>query len=125
MSALVLALTAISLATQQTIGLSRLCSGENGWLKVRRLLGEANNPCDCPNHPEQSGLGSPHRHIGSRARMKKSQLWIWQTPVMLSNFAILLFVIGLLISVFVRAIRTRRDWTKGDLQVVELPFGLA
>lgn len=114
-SALVLALTAISLATQQTIGLSRLCSGENGWLKVRRLLGEA--ACDCRSHLEQSGLGSPHRHTGSRVRMKKSQLWMWQTPVMLSNFAILLFVIGLMISMFVRAIRSQRDWTTGDLQI--------
>ena len=52
--------------------------------------------------------------------MKKSQLWIWQTPVMLSNFAILLFVIGLMISMFDRAIRSQRDWTKGDIQVVDI-----
>lgn len=117
-----LALTAISLATQQTIGLSRLCSGENGWLKVRRLLGEA-DPCDYGSHLEQAGLDLPHQHTESRVRMKKSQLWIWQTPVMLSNFAILLFVIGLMISMFIRAVRSQRDWTKGDLQVTELSSG--
>lgn len=39
---------------------------------------------------------------------------------MLSNFAILLFVIGLMISVFVRAARSRGDWTKGNNQVAEL-----
>lgn len=50
--------------------------------------------------------------------MKKSQLWIWQTPVMLSNFAILLFVIGLMISIFVRAARSLGDWTKGNNQVL-------
>ncbi|KAI4190980.1 MAG: hypothetical protein L6R41_000430 [Letrouitia leprolyta] len=32
-SAMVMARTAISLASQQTIGLSRLCSCEDGWLK--------------------------------------------------------------------------------------------
>lgn len=124
-SALVLALTAISLATQQTIGLSRLCSGDDGWLKVRRLLGEA-DPCDdCRRRPgKKSGAHSPRRHAGARVRMKKRQLWIWQTPVMLSNFAILLFVVGLMISMFVRAVRSRRDWTSGDLQIA-IFFGAA
>ena len=41
-TALVLALTAVSLAAQQTIGLSRLSTCEKGWLKIRRLLGEEN-----------------------------------------------------------------------------------
>lgn len=52
--------------------------------------------------------------------MKNSQLWIWQTPVMLSNFAILLFVIGLLISVFVRAVRSRNGWIEGNNQVFQV-----
>ena len=111
-----LALTAISLATQQTIGLSRLCSGDNGWLKVRRLLGEL-DPIYV-NQSEQSCLDRTHRHPASRVRMKNSQLWIWQTPVMLSNFAILLFVIGLMISTFVRAARSQNGWIEGNNQVV-------
>lgn len=42
---------------------------------------------------------------------------MWQTPVMLSNFAILLFVVGLMISVFVRAARSRGEWSTGSIQV--------
>ncbi|KAL8937494.1 MAG: hypothetical protein Q9211_003666 [Gyalolechia sp. 1 TL-2023] len=116
-SALVLALTAISLATQQTIGLSRLCSCENGWLKVRHLLGKS-------HLDSGKSLGRPHRHAKNRVKMKTSQLWMWQTPVMLSNFAILLFVIGLLISIFDRAARTPRDWTNGRNQIA-IFFGCA
>lgn len=113
-SALVLALTAISLATQQTIGLSRLCSCEDGWPKVRHLLGK-NNP-DYGKSPRR-----PHRHAEGKVKMKTSQLWMWQTPVMLSNFSILLFVIGLMTSIFARAARTRGDWTKGRNQVLQIP----
>ncbi|KAL8935987.1 MAG: hypothetical protein Q9216_005163 [Gyalolechia sp. 2 TL-2023] len=109
-SALVLALTAISLATQQTIGLSRLSSCENGWLKVRHLLGKDN-----PDYGKS--LRRPHKHAKNKMKMKTSQLWMWQTPVMLSNFSILLFVVGLMISIFARAARTRGDWTKGQIQV--------
>ncbi|KAL9594765.1 MAG: hypothetical protein Q9219_006851 [cf. Caloplaca sp. 3 TL-2023] len=78
-SALVLALTAISLATQQTIGLSRLCSCEDGWLKVRLLLGQKNPPYQ-RNPLEPSYMRRPHRHGENVVKMKKSQLWIWQTP---------------------------------------------
>ncbi|KAL8831671.1 MAG: hypothetical protein Q9170_005194 [Blastenia crenularia] len=115
-AALVLTLTAISLATQQTIGLSRLCSCENGWLKVRNLLGEE-NPSYRRIERKPSFLSRPQRHPENKIRMKKSQLWMWQTPVMLLNFAILLFVIGLMISVFVRAARYGGDWTNGRIQV--------
>ena len=123
-SGMLLALTAISVASQQTIGLSRLCSCENGLLKVRCLLGE-DNPSyghhedtverEFPGtNPNRQGV-RPFQE--DRVKMRKSQLWIWQTPVMLSNFSILLFVIGLMISIFVRASRALGHWSKGDMQV--------
>ena len=121
MSALLLALTAISLATQQTIGLNRLCSCENGLLKIRHLLGEKNPSYEC--HSARPYVGRYQKSAEDRVRMKKSQLWIWQTPVMLSNFAILLFIIGLMISVFHRAAASRGDWSTGHIQV--LPFFIA
>ena len=116
-SALVLALTAISLASQQTIGLTRLCMYENGWLKVRALLGEVGPLCPKGNL-KPSYLEQRRDHAGREVKMKKSQLWMWQTPVMLSNFAILLFVVGLMISVFVRAARNGTNWTTGHNQVM-------
>ncbi|KAG8531830.1 uncharacterized protein KY384_003466 [Bacidia gigantensis] len=121
-SALLLGFTAIAVATQQTIGLARLCSCEDGWLKVRCLLGEKN-----PFYGSQDKRPyfSHHRmHREDRVRMKKSQLWIWQTPVMLLNFAILLFVVGLMIAIFVRASRTHWDWSKGQIQIA-IFFGCA
>ena len=121
-SALVLALTSISLATQQTIGLSRLCSCENGWLRVRRLLGDFDHSQSRSSF-DSSFLSGPQAPAEKRIRPKKSQLWMWQTPVMLSNFAILLFVIGLMISVFVRAVQSRGDWAKGSNQVAHSIFG--
>ena len=115
-SALVLALTAISLAAQQTIGLGRLSTCENGWLKIRHLLGEQNPSCG--TRSKCRIIASLRRHSESRVRLKKSQLWIWQTPVMLSNFAILLFVIGLMISIFARAAALHGDWSTGRIQVI-------
>lgn len=113
-SAMVMARTAISLASQQTIGLSRLCSCEDGWLKVRHLLGKSN-----PDYGES--LRQHHRHSQCRVKMKTSQLWMWQTPVMLANIAILLFVIGLMIAIFARAVQSQGDWTKGRNQVTQPP----
>ena len=86
---------------------------ENGWLKVRALLGEVEG------HSKPSYLDQRHEQAGRSVKMKKSQLWMWQTPVMLSNFAILLFVVGLMISIFVRAARNHADWTTGHNQVNE------
>lgn len=115
MSSLVLALTAISLAAQQTIGLNRLRSCENGLLKIRHLLGEA---------PEKEERHSPASHGAdeakdglNRTRIKRIQLWAWQTPIMMSNFAILLFIVGLMIAIFARAAATMGDWSKPDGKV--------
>ena len=114
MSALLFALTAISLAAQQTIGLNRLYSCEDGLLKIRHLLGEAN-----PRHRSLSmGFYTTESHDNQgRIRIKRSQLWTWQTPIMLSNFSILLFIVGLMIAIFVRAAATLGDFSKSDTKV--------
>ena len=115
MSSLVLALTAISLAAQQTIGLNRLRSCENGWLKIRHLLGEAPGKED--HHPTASHGSDDAKDVSNRTRIKRSQLWAWQTPIMMSNFAILLFIVGLMIAIFARAAATMGDWSKPDGKV--------
>ena len=116
MSSLVLALTAISLAAQQTIGLNRLRSCENGLLKIRHLLGEA--PGKAQDRHLAASHGSDNAKDGlTRTRIKRSQLWAWQTPIMMSNFAILLFIVGLMIAVFARAAATMGDWSKPDGKV--------
>ena len=116
MSALLLALTAISLAAQQTITLNRLCSCENGLLKIRHMLGEP-NPKYQGDSPK-SYVRKTQSKAGHRVRIKRSQLWTWQTPIMLSNFSILLFIIGLMIGIFAKAAASRGDWSKGDPKVL-------
>lgn len=100
MSALLFSLTAISLAAQQSIGLNRLYSCDDGLLKIRCVLGEVN-----PNYEGHRPRthGEEHDDTDTRMRPRRSQLWLWQTPIMFLNFSILLFVIGLMISIFVRA----------------------
>ena len=114
-SALLLALTSISIATQQSIGLNRLSSYENGLGKIRLLLGEQNPRFD--NIHRATYKGRNEKIAEYRFRMRKSQLWIWQTPVMLLNFAILLFIIGLMIAVFSKAVQAHGDWSSGDMKV--------
>lgn len=115
MSSLVLALTAISLAAQQTIGLNRLRSCENGLLKIRHLLGEA--PEQGERHPTASYASDDAKDVLKKTKIKRSQLWAWQTPIMMSNFAILLFIVGLMIAIFARAAATMGDWSKPDGKV--------
>lgn len=115
MSSLVLALTAISLAAQQTIGLNRLRSCENGLLKIRHLLGEA--PWKQEHHSDVSHVSDDAKDGFNRTKIKRSQLWAWQTPIMMSNFAILLFIVGLMIAIFARAAATMGDWSKPDGKV--------
>ena len=80
-----------------------------------------------PNHnarTQTNYIGSDEKFTEHKMRMRRSQLWIWQTPVMLSNFAILLFIVGLLIKVFNEAVASMGDWTTGDIQVA-IFFGCA
>ena len=132
MTALLFALTAISLAAQQTIGLNRLYSCENGLLKIRHLLGEIN-----PKYESQPlNIYNSGNHGGAerRVRIKRSQMWTWQTPIsrsslwlsvmllltgiVLSNFSILLFIIGLMIAIFFRAATARGDLSEADTKVL-------
>ncbi|KAL9115059.1 MAG: hypothetical protein Q9187_007353 [Circinaria calcarea] len=114
-SALLFSLTSISIATQQCIGLNRLSSREDGPGKIRLLLGEENPRFDKPHTATYTGRDEKITEY--RLRMRKSQLWVWQTPVMLLNFAILLFIIGLMIAVFSRAVKAHGDWSTGDIKV--------
>ena len=122
MSALLLALTAISLSAQQTITLNRLGSCEDGVLKIRHMLGEAN-----PHYQGHSTDPYPkgaHKKGKHRVQIKRGQMWTWQTPIMLSNFSILLFIVGLMIAIFARAVASHGDWSKGDSKIA-LFFGFA
>lgn len=131
-TALLFALTAISLAAQQTIGLNRLYSCENGLLKIRHLLGEIDPKYE--SQPMTFYETGNHGATERRVRIKRSQMWTWQTPisrssmslsgilpligVVLSNFSILLFIVGLMIAIFVRAATARGDLSEADTRVL-------
>lgn len=82
-------MASICLATQQSVALNRLCCYQDRWEKIRRMLGAG------PDHTR------PH----------KIQLFVWQAPIMLLNFGVILFVVGLTASFFsdMKTPRTRED----------------
>ena len=83
---LVLSLAAICLAMQQSVALSRLSSYNDYASRIRALLGQK--------------LLSKDSDRGETWVPSKLQLYFWQTPIMLLNFGILAFMVGLGIMVF-------------------------
>jgi len=80
-AALILSLAAVSIGSQQTITLFRLGHNRDGLESLQKLLRKKADP-----------------HIAS-----KSQLYLWQLPVMLLNVSILLFIIGLIVIIWSQA----------------------
>ncbi|KAI9370164.1 hypothetical protein BJX61DRAFT_516392 [Aspergillus egyptiacus] len=78
-SGLVLVLTAVTLATQQNIALSRARASPRGWAYIRNILNVDGDKID-----------------STEQRPSRMQLYIWQVPVMLQNFSNLLLVVGIL-----------------------------
>ena len=83
---LVLSLAAICLAMQQSVALSRLSSYNDYASRIRALLGQK--------------LLSKDSDRGETWVPSKLQLYFWQTPIMLLNFGILVFVVGLGMMIF-------------------------
>lgn len=78
-SGLLLSLLSITIAMQQSVALYRLGSNRGGLIKLRTLLSY-----------KVSGAFKP-RYL---------QIYVWQTPVMLLNVSISLFLIGLITLVY-------------------------
>jgi hypothetical protein len=93
-SSLILALTAISSATQQSLTLYRLGCYEDCSLRLRKILGYERRRKD----------GSTFWTV------RWTQLVVWQIPVMLLNFSILLYMAGLL-----TMLKERADFAGGKL----------
>lgn len=81
-----LSLVAICLATQQSVALNRISSYKDCTSRIRSLLGQKLVSKDS----DRSETWVP----------RMLQLYVWQTPIMLLNFGILAFVVGLGIMVF-------------------------
>ena len=92
-TALILSLAAVSVGSQQTITLFRLGRNRDGLESLQRLLRDKADP-----------------HTTS-----KSQLYLWQLPVMLLNISILLFIIGLMIIIWNQA--TQRSAWNDEMKV--------
>ncbi len=81
--ALLMNLTSICLATQQGVSLNRLSGYGDGLSRIRRMLGS-----------RADGLAN------SIAVPYWDQLYVWQTPIMLLNVSIVLFIVGVVIKLF-------------------------
>ncbi|KAH0543152.1 hypothetical protein FGG08_002497 [Glutinoglossum americanum] len=87
---LALDLAAICMATQQGVALNRLSCYVDGPARIRSLLGV----------PPAVATGTIYP--------RWSQLYVWQTPIMLLNFSIFFYTMGLAILVFDALIRGDR-----------------
>lgn len=100
-SSLILGLTAISSATQQSLTLYRLGYYEDCLSRLRHILGQEHR-----------------RKDGSTVwTVRWAQMVVWQIPVMLLNFSILLFVSGLLVLLRAKAIQAGDQLSHDDVKV--------
>jgi hypothetical protein len=103
-SSLILGLTAVSSAMQQSLTLYRLGCYEDCLPRLRAILGREHRRAD----------GSTFW------RVRWSQMVVWQVPVMLLNFAILLFVsgvVGMLRDRAMRAVKAGVGLESDDVKV--------
>jgi len=105
---LTLSLAAIGTATQQSVALSRLSSYQDGLCRLRAVLGK-----ELPATNKASQTWS----------VRWTQLFVWQVPVMLLNFSILLFVVGLVVVLKARADAGMGDWVADDVKIFAV-FGV-
>jgi len=80
--ALLMALTSICLATQQAVFLNRLSGYSDSLSRIRGILGS-----------QPQFLGRPK----ADPMPNWDQLYVWQTPIMLLNFSVILFIVGIVI----------------------------
>jgi hypothetical protein len=91
-SGLTLAMCSISLATQQSIALHRIGGHSEALQRIRSILSI--------------------RDGSMQPKPRRSQLYIWQVPIMLLNISILLFLVGLAILVWNAALGVKSVvWT--------------
>ncbi|KAN0102984.1 hypothetical protein V8E51_011297 [Hyaloscypha variabilis] len=81
-SGLLIAIVSITSGVQQSTILRKLSCYPDGLVRIRKLL------------------RSSKQNRNGKFRENTLQHFLWQTPIMLLNFSIVLFVIGLLIMVF-------------------------
>ncbi|KAK4209373.1 hypothetical protein QBC37DRAFT_324064, partial [Rhypophila decipiens] len=100
--ALLMNLTSICLATQQGVSLNRLSGYSDSLSKIRNLLGSAGF------HRQHRVTVTPHW----------DQLYVWQTPIMLLNVSIILFITGVVILIFETLGSV--EWSDRHLKIIVL-----
>jgi hypothetical protein len=91
--ALLLALGAIATASQQAVMLTRLRNYNDGPQRLRKMLGKLE---------------------GGSWRPRKLQLFVWQSPAMLQNASIYMFVAGLVVLIWKASMN---PWSNDQLKV--------
>jgi hypothetical protein len=78
---LIVDLTSISLATQQSLALNRICCSSDRFQRIRTMLGTSK---------DGQGISKP----------RWTQIYVWQVPIMLLNIGLILFLAGLASEIF-------------------------
>ena len=101
---LICTIGSISVATQQSISLYRFSATDRGLKRIRTILGGRQNG-------------------GGKWQPAMSQVYVWQTPVMLLRFGIVLFLLGLLVLLWTVAPNTSGDLYVGTLSLIPSDLG--
>ena len=99
-SSLVLALTSVSIATQQAVALSRLSSHPNATTMIFRLLDKRSEV-----------------QLGAQLEPSLLQLYIWQIPVSLLTGSLYFFITGLAVLLWNKSKVVHLSWSEGDTKV--------
>lgn len=98
-SSIIVSLTSVSTATQQSVAIYRLASLPEGLQKIRQLLGRDGD----------ATLGIVQPQLW--------QLYIWQIPHLMLNTSIYLFVAGLLVLLWDAAKAQAYSWATQETKV--------
>lgn len=102
---LMLIISSITIATQQSITLHRFSTHVNDLRNLRGLLGYQDTP---------AGIWRP----------RKIQLYVWQMPVMMLRFGIYLFLVGLFLLLWKAARPNGHSWSMPDLKVSSIDMSI-
>ena len=124
-------LIAISIATQQAIALNRISSYRDSTQKIRSILGRkqvSTKPASQDNADAGDLAKEAPDELAANDRIqldearefwdpKWSQLFVWQSPIMLLNFSILFYLVGFLLVIIEPARAAMMSWMIVEVKV--------
>jgi hypothetical protein len=109
-------LVAMSIATHQSITLNRISAYRDSTSKIRSILGKRRTK------PKQATGTAADEGTREFWDPRWSQLFVWQTPIMLLNFSILFYLAGFIILMAEPIKAIVPSWQNVDIKVRFVKF---